>query len=138
MLFAGRWGCFLNGCCQGIATDSRWGVVFPQNPQARVFPSQLFESFASLIIGLILIAVERRLRRTPEQASRGAIVWPLFLVLYGLYRFVFDFIRAGDRIFGLRVGQHTGALAFLVGVAWLVLSVKKISSGAASASGTSI
>jgi phosphatidylglycerol:prolipoprotein diacylglycerol transferase len=124
MLFVGRWGCFLNGCCKGIPTASAWGVSFPRNPSVRVFPSQLFESFAALLIGLLILAIEKKLRRSPEQAARGAVVWPVFLILYGLYRFAFDFIRAGDRIFGFRVGQYTGVIAAVIGAVWLIFSFK--------------
>jgi phosphatidylglycerol:prolipoprotein diacylglycerol transferase len=127
MLFVGRWGCFLNGCCEGIPTSSAWGVSFPQNPLVRVFPSQIFESFSALLIGVLILVVEGHMKRASEDAARGAVVWPLFLVLYGLYRFAFDFLRAGDRIFGLRVGQYAGVFACLVGAVWLVYSLKKIS-----------
>jgi phosphatidylglycerol:prolipoprotein diacylglycerol transferase len=126
MLFIGRWGCFLEGCCQGVPTTSSWGVSFPYNPTVKVFPSQLFESFAALLIGLFIVLAEKKLNRSPQQVSKGAVIWPVFLVLYGLYRFFFDFLRAGDRIFGLRVGQYTGAIAFLVGAVWLAVSIKNI------------
>jgi prolipoprotein diacylglyceryltransferase len=55
----------------------------------------------------------------------------MFLILYGFYRFIFDFLREGDRILGLRVGQYTGLLAVVVGISWLFLSMKNISSGRA-------
>ncbi|GHV54426.1 prolipoprotein diacylglyceryl transferase [Synergistales bacterium] len=126
MLFVGRWGCFLNGCCRGLPTDSFYGISFPDNPSVRVFPSQLSESFAAFIIFVSLLIIEKKLRRSPEDAAKAAFLWPLFLISYGLYRFVFDFFRAGDRILGLRVGQHTGLLAVLVGAVWLVYSFKKM------------
>jgi phosphatidylglycerol:prolipoprotein diacylglycerol transferase len=131
MLFAGRWGCFLNGCCQGIATASAFGVRFPRNPNVQVFPSQLFESGAALLIGLILLAAERFLARRPRAAARGAVLWPMFCILYGLYRAVFDFLRAGDRIFGLRVGQFTGIGALVIGVVWLLWSLRRMASNRA-------
>jgi phosphatidylglycerol:prolipoprotein diacylglycerol transferase len=126
MIFLGRWGCFLNGCCLGMPTASAWGVVFPFAPLVKVFPSQLFESFAGLAIGVILVITERKLARLPEQTSRGAILMPVFLALYGTYRFFFDFLRAGDRILGLRIGQYTGALAFFIGITWFAFSIRKI------------
>lgn len=126
LVFVGRWGCFLNGCCLGIPTNSVWGVRYPFNPLVSVFPTQLFESFAALLIGLLLWGIEKKLNRTPAQTAKGAVIWPLFLISYGLYRFLFDFLRAGDRILGLRVGQYTGLLALLVGVFWLALSWKRI------------
>ncbi|MDR3332308.1 MAG: prolipoprotein diacylglyceryl transferase [Synergistaceae bacterium] len=126
LLFIGRWGCFLNGCCQGISTDSPLGVAFPGNPYDFVYPTQIFESLAALLIGICLWITEGRLRRSTEEAARGAILWPAFLISYGLYRFAMDFLREGDRIYGLRVGQYTGVLAMVVGFAWLYVSVKNL------------
>jgi phosphatidylglycerol:prolipoprotein diacylglycerol transferase len=131
LLFIGRWGCFFNGCCEGIRTNSAFGVAFPQGHGIKVFPTQLFESFAALLIGICLVIIEKQLRRKNWDASRGALAWPAFLILYGAYRFVYDFLRAGDRIFGLRVGQYTGALAFIIGVLWLVRSYKNYRADAA-------
>ncbi|MDR3354783.1 MAG: prolipoprotein diacylglyceryl transferase [Synergistaceae bacterium] len=126
LLFVGRWGCFLNGCCQGIATNSPLGVRFLRDRLTPVYPTQLFESFAALAIGICLWIAERKMARTPEESSRGALLWPSFLMSYGLYRVAADFLRSGDRIFGLRVGQYTGGLAFVVGVAWMAVSLKNI------------
>jgi phosphatidylglycerol:prolipoprotein diacylglycerol transferase len=122
LLFIGRWGCFFNGCCLGVATGSRLGVRFPQNPLVTVYPTQIFESLAAFVIGVCLLITERSLRRTSEESSRAAILWPMFLISYGLYRVAVDFLREGDRIFGLRVGQYTGGVAFLIGLAWLAAS----------------
>lgn len=63
-----RGGCYLNGCCCGIATDSVLGVVFPSKlpdesvfsgvfelfgtPRIAVYPTQLFE-LALALLGLI-------------------------------------------------------------------------------------
>jgi phosphatidylglycerol:prolipoprotein diacylglycerol transferase len=63
-----RVGCYLNGCCGGIQTDSACGVFFPTDdgssilpdfpgligspPSAAVYPTQLFE-LALALLGLI-------------------------------------------------------------------------------------
>ncbi len=65
-----RVGCFLNGCCAGKATHSRWGLEFPlpesaqvlfggilarlakNNATVNLYPTQLFELVLALI-GLI-------------------------------------------------------------------------------------
>lgn len=126
MLFVGRWGCFLNGCCVGIPATGPLGVRFPQTPQTAVYPTQLFESFAALCIVCILWIMERRLKPLRLHTTPTvAYLWPAFLILYGGYRAAFDFLRAGDRIFGLRVGQYTGLLALCIGVAWLCCSLQK-------------
>lgn len=126
MLFVGRWGCFFAGCCHGVPTSSSIGVRFPFAAPVPVLPTQLFESTAGLLIGVFLWFIERKMNRTAEEAAQGALLWPWFMVLYGGYRFVFDFWRAGDRIFGLRVGQYTGLLALSVGLAWLAWSKRRI------------
>ena len=49
----GRIGCFLNGCCIGIATSLPWGV------QDR-HPAQLYELFLDLILFFILLLIQKR------------------------------------------------------------------------------
>ncbi|EFQ23543.1 prolipoprotein diacylglyceryl transferase [Aminomonas paucivorans DSM 12260] len=123
MVGIGRWGCLLNGCCVGRITSSPLGVHFLRDPEGVLrFPSQLFESLGAFAIALTLMGLERRLRWDAAQAKRGAVLWPLFLILYGLYRLAADVLRDGDRILGLRVGQYLGALALAVGAAWLIVS----------------
>lgn len=117
MIAFGRWGCFLGGCCRGVGTDAFCAVTFPDDPSLSVYPSQLFESAAAFAIGVVLVVIERRTRRS-------GVLWPLFMISYGAYRVAFDFLRAGDRILGLRVGQYCGAVAVVVGVAWLISSLK--------------
>jgi len=74
-----RVGCFLNGCCRGILTNSLLGVRFPDNTSIRVpvsgllpsigipltvnrYPTQLFE-LALALLGLIpALVFGRRLR----------------------------------------------------------------------------
>ena len=127
LLFIGRWGCFLNGCCHGVSSNSFCAVTFPGNPGVPVIPTQLFESSFALGTGILLFLLERKSHRTLAEIEKGALLWPLFLILYGSYRLLFDFLRAGDRIFGLRVGQYTGLAALVVGVAWLIYSKKSLS-----------
>jgi len=128
MLSIGRWGCFFAGCCRGIPTSSFIGVRFPPG-EISVIPSQLLESAAALLIGVFLALLERKQKRSEKDARRGALLWPLLMIFYGGYRLVFDFLRAGDRILGLRVGQYSGALALVVGVGWLLWNKKRSADG---------
>lgn len=126
MLFVGRWGCFCSGCCYGIPTELPIGVTFPGSaPSQPVFPTQIFESVACLIIGLILLVSERINFRRRDPAKDGMVLWPAFLIMYGLYRTFFDFLRAGDRILALRVGQYTGALAVGIGIGILIVNRRR-------------
>ena len=124
MIFVGRWGCFLQGCCAGLPTNSRFGVRFPFSPDVPRWPSQIFESAAGLAIGLLLVAIERY-RAARGSVFRGAVLLPLFLVLYGLYRVFFDFLRPGNGFLGffaLSTAQYSGMLAAVIGIFWLLVT----------------
>jgi phosphatidylglycerol:prolipoprotein diacylglycerol transferase len=122
MLAVGRLGCFANGCCVGLPTASPLGVRFPSAQNVAVWPTQLFESAAALVIGVALIAVERgRVRRHSHLG--GAVIFPIFLILYGAYRVAFDFLRAGPRHFGIQTGQFSAIISITVGICWLIRSI---------------
>ena len=94
----GRLGCLMAGCCYGRPTDAPWGIVFTNAFAAtnvgtplgvHLHPTQLYESFAEFSILLILLGTEQRGRRFP-----GRTFW-LYILLYGISRFVTEFYR-GD------------------------------------------
>ncbi|MCF4113087.1 MULTISPECIES: prolipoprotein diacylglyceryl transferase [Dethiosulfovibrio] len=120
----GRWGCFLNGCCHGVATTCPLAVKFPRLP-LPVHPTQLYYSFGALAIAMLLWSIEGRIgagdRKTPV-----AVLWPLLMVLYGAERFFVDILRDGDRIMGFKVGQGLGFLVALAGILWLSRSLSVV------------
>jgi len=61
-----------------------------------LFPAQLFSAGGDILFGLILLALHRKLRH------RGT-VGALYLLLYGVGRFIIEFFRSDPR----------GAVAFL-------------------------
>ncbi len=96
----GRVGCFLNGCCFGIRAGSPFGVLFEGETASRL-PVQLYEAAGLALIGLILLAFERR-------ARRAGSVFAAYLALYGTLRFFLEFLRDGQEHFlGLTVPQWT-------------------------------
>lgn len=127
-LFFGRMGCFLGGCCFGQPTDGPLGVAFPawspaSESQARahlithaslpslpVYPTQLFEAFGCLGLAAVLMFVVH-----PKKQFDGQ-VFCAFLVLYGLLRFVIEFLRADDRgaVFGLSTSQLISAVGIAI------------------------
>lgn len=120
----GRIGCFLNGCCSGIACSV--GVAFPGRPEL-IFPSQAAESVACFVIFAALLLLEKKKSWDGQKARKwGAYLWPVFMILYGSYRLIGDIMRDGDRILGLRVGQYSGAVAVIVGILWLRNTLLKI------------
>ena len=84
----GRWGCFLNGCCLGVWTDSFLGVHFPFD-RAEVFrhPVQIYYSVIALVIVAVLLWAERRVINIQrKQKKHYAVVAPLAVILYSLMR----------------------------------------------------
>jgi phosphatidylglycerol:prolipoprotein diacylglycerol transferase len=93
----GRLGCFAAGCCWGRSTHLPWAVVFT-NPDARavgvpmgvpLHPTQLYESFSEFVICLTLFFFARRRHRA------GTIIGG-YLALYGVVRFLVEFLREHD------------------------------------------
>jgi phosphatidylglycerol:prolipoprotein diacylglycerol transferase len=84
---AGRIGNFINGELWGKTTDVPWAVIVDGVP---VHPSQLYEA---LLEGLVLFIAMWWFTSTrrPRLAPSG-----LFLVLYGVFRFVVEFVRVPD------------------------------------------
>ncbi|HSW69600.1 MAG TPA: prolipoprotein diacylglyceryl transferase [Gammaproteobacteria bacterium] len=89
-LGAGRIGNFINGELWGRVTDVPWGMVFPTGGDMPRHPSQLYEFFLEgVILFLVLWFFSKRER--PHWAVSG-----LFLLLYGVFRFIVEFFREPD------------------------------------------
>ncbi len=88
----GRIGCFCWGCCYGEATDSIWGMVFP-NPELHlthaVYPTQLYEAiFLFLLFGLLFWLLIKK---------KFIYTFPIYLLAYGAFRFAIEYIRGDHR-----------------------------------------
>ena len=95
----GRIGCFLNGCCYGRAASAHpgWGVVYPACsepgrlfPDVPLYPVQVFEAAALLVLWGILVWAYPRKRRP-------GTVFALYLLLYPPCRFVLEYLRGDPR-----------------------------------------
>lgn len=90
----GRIGCFLAGCCYGRETDSFLGVVFPEGCMApageKLLPTQLLSSAGDFLITAILLWYYKRNNKTGN-------VGALYMLLYGVGRFLIEFLRSDDR-----------------------------------------
>lgn len=130
----GRLGCFLVGDDYGVYTEGPLGLAFPKGappstagylrsigdsipaaiPDAAVVavhPTQLYEI---LLAGVMFVV----LWRLAQAALRPGQLFGAFLGLYGIERFIIEFVRAkGDRfLFGLSTSQ-IASLVLLVAAA---------------------
>ncbi len=111
----GRIGCFLAGCCHGIPlTQSHYFNLF-----LKYHPTQLYESFFLLLLALFLHKLENK--------------YPLrlcyiYLVSYGIFRFLIEFLRGDDRVFiyGLSISQLISLMIFLpITLIWIMYKPKQ-------------
>lgn len=89
-LGAGRVGNFIGGELWGRVTDLPWGVVFPRAGELPRHPSQLYE-FALEGVLMFFILWWFSAKPRPRMAVSGA-----FLVLYGFFRSLVEFVREPD------------------------------------------
>jgi phosphatidylglycerol:prolipoprotein diacylglycerol transferase len=113
----GRIGCFLNGCCAGRPTGTLLGVVFP-GTSAAVYPTQLIDSAANLLICAILLHVLVRVRPRPST------LWWGFVALYGVSRFLVEMLRTNPALaLGLTQAQWISVpmvVSGAAGLAWML------------------
>lgn len=120
----GRIGCFMAGCCYGVAWNGPLAVTFTQSLAAPngvgLLPIQLIESGANVINFIILVVFDSIRRKKPYRPLQNL---GLYLILYSIQRFVFEFFR-GDMIrglfWGLSTSQWISLMLLPVGL-WLLL-----------------
>lgn len=122
-LAAGRLGNFINGELWGRPTHVPWAMVFPQVDALPRHPSQLYQ-FAGegLLLFFFLWWYSARPRRL------GAVSG-MFLVGYGVLRFIAEFAREPDAFlgllsFGLTMGQLLCVPMVIAGV-WLLAASRR-------------
>ena len=129
--FFGRQGCFAAGCCWGKPTSLPWGVKFSELGHEitgvpidqHLHPTQLYESFAMLLVFFFLLWLHKRRRFS------GQVILA-YALLYSLVRFAIEFVRDDPRgdILGLTTltGLSTSQMISLVmGVTALILLIAR-------------
>jgi phosphatidylglycerol---prolipoprotein diacylglyceryl transferase len=125
-LFFGRIGNFINAELYGRPTSVPWAMIFPTDPQQIPrHPSQLYEAICEgILLFLILRTLERRAVR--DGWYRPGLLAAVFLIGYGVLRFLIEFTRQPDVqlgfIFGpLSMGQLLCSVMIVAGL--IVLGV---------------
>jgi phosphatidylglycerol---prolipoprotein diacylglyceryl transferase len=96
--FFGRQGCFAAGCCWGEPTTLPWGVKFSElghqvtgvPTDTHLHPTQLYESFAMLLVFFFLLWLHKRKRFS------GQVILA-YAFLYSVIRFSIEFVRDDPR-----------------------------------------
>lgn len=127
--FFGRQGCFAAGCCWGKPTTLPWGVKFSELGHeitdvptgVPLHPTQLYESFAMLIVFFVLLWLHKHRRFNGQ-------VFLFYALLYSVVRFCIEFLRDDPRgdLFGLTTltGLSTSQIiSLIVGIVSLVLLI---------------
>jgi len=106
-LFFGRLGNFINAELYGRPTTVPWAMIFPTDPLAVPrHPSQLYEALGEgALLGVALWIIDSIARR--RGAYRRGFDTALFLVGYGVIRFLIEFTRQPDAQLGFVLGPFS-------------------------------
>ena len=107
----GRIGCFVAGCCHGVATTMPWGINFGDG--IRRHPTQLYESLFHATMAIILARLQ------VGGWFRGQLL-KVYLLAYLTYRFLSEFLRPEIAIYRGLTGYQWTCLALMpiLGVLW--------------------
>ena len=132
----GRISCFMQGCCFGRPAPKGFpfAVQFPAGSPAAyrypslltggsepVFPVQLFESAGNVLMCVVLLLL---LRKRKYAGTVGGI----YLVLYGVMRFLIEFMRGDhtDSILGLTPSQFIAVAIAIPGGIIVCLAARSL------------
>ncbi len=113
----GRIGCFLAGCCYGVATDGPLAITFTDSQFApngvALVPTQLYSSAFDFLNFAVLCLLSRKNKVSGRISA-------LYLIIYSVGRFIIEFFR-GDLIRGqvgaLSTSQFIAIFVILFAVA---------------------
>jgi phosphatidylglycerol---prolipoprotein diacylglyceryl transferase len=102
-IMLGRVGCILQGCCLGEACTPSWFTMNDATGAAR-WPAALVELiFNALMLGVVLLLRWRKILRGQH--------FHIYLMAYGIFRFLHEFLRDTPKILGPISGYQIAALA---------------------------
>ncbi len=102
----GRLGCFVAGCCHGVATGLPWGVDFGDG--IRRHPTQVYETIFHASAAAVLAILQRR------GLFQGQLI-KIYILAYLSYRFATEFLRP-EPILALGLTSYQWACLLLVPV----------------------
>jgi len=126
-IFLGRISNFINGELYGRPSSTLFGMIFPTADNQYRHPSQLYEAFLEGLILFIVLNISIFFFKT---LSRPGYISGLFLLFYGLFRFLVEFSREPDIQVGfiytfLTMGMILSVPMIIAGIIIMIISSKK-------------
>ena len=122
-LASGRLGNFINGELWGRPADVPWAMIFPGAGNIPRHPSQLYQMLLEGILLFIILWIFSGKKRPVGQVSA------VFLMGYGVFRFIAEYTREPDSYLGFlalgfSMGQWLSIPMILAGI-WLYIDSAK-------------
>ncbi len=105
-LMFGRIGCFIQGCCTGIAMDAHWYTITDAHGITR-WPAAPVEFAFNLVMFIVALILYRR------RAFQGQL-FHFYLIAYGAFRFAHEFARDIPPLLGPITGYQIAAIAIML------------------------
>jgi phosphatidylglycerol:prolipoprotein diacylglycerol transferase len=118
-------GNFVNQELYGRVTDVPWGFIFSTAPDSQPrHPSQLYEAFLE---GIVIFLVLRFICTRYKALTRPGICAGAFIFMYGLFRFLVEFVREPDaEMFGPLTRGMTYSLPMVfIGLAIVIWAMRR-------------
>ena len=118
-------GNFVNQELYGRVTDVPWGFIFSTAPDSQPrHPSQLYEAFLE---GIVIFLVLRFICTRYKALTRPGICAGAFIFMYGLFRFLVEFVREPDaEMFGPLTRGMTYSLPMVfIGLAIFIWAMRR-------------
>ena len=97
-IFLGRIANFINVELYGRITNFPFAIVYPNIDNMPRHPSQLYEAFFE---GIILFVILIYYSKKNYNKNNFGLITSLFLILYGVFRILIEFLREPDGHIGL-------------------------------------
>lgn len=126
-----RVGCFLNGCCFGLPTESGIGMIFPEfsaagafYPDTAIHPAQIYNALLGFGMFGFLMWLDR------EERFDGYL-FSVLLIIEPVTRFIVDYFRYYEAsmtlttISGVGISVNQGVSIIICGLGFLLLGQLK-------------
>ncbi|MYA76100.1 MAG: prolipoprotein diacylglyceryl transferase [Gemmatimonadetes bacterium] len=122
-----RVGCFMNGCCFGLPTESALGVVFPAfsaagsfYPDVALHPAQLYNAVLGFGLFGLLMWLDRKPRYDGFLFAVLLIAEPISRFFVDLFRYYESSMTLGS-LGGIALSVNQGISIVLIGLGLLLL-----------------